>query len=79
MITYFRPDYAPWSGPDPTLLTKNTQSRTLALGRNTSLVSGSCNLARGANSELCKGPLRGLAQGSIYSQRNATNTESRGK
>ncbi|OXU24745.1 hypothetical protein TSAR_000074 [Trichomalopsis sarcophagae] len=73
------PDYAPWSGPDPTLLTKNTQSKTLALGRNPNLVSGSCNLAKGPNSELCKGPLRGLAQGSIYSQRNATNTESRGK
>ncbi|XP_032453253.1 uncharacterized protein LOC100122353 isoform X4 [Nasonia vitripennis] len=73
------PDYAPWSGPDPTLLTKNTQSKTLTLGRNPNLVSGSCNLAKGPNSELCKGPLRGLAQGSIYSQRNATNTESRGK
>lgn len=48
-------------------------------GRNSSLVSGSSNLAKGPNSELRKGPMRGLAQGSIYSQRNSTNVESRGK
>ena len=78
-LNNFRPDYAPWSGPDPSLRTKNVNIRTLAMGKNSSLVSGSCNLAKGPNSELRKGPLRGLAQGSIYSQRNASNTESRGK
>ncbi|XP_044588135.1 uncharacterized protein LOC123267530 isoform X2 [Cotesia glomerata] len=74
------PDYAPWAGPDTLLLTKETTSiKSLAVGRDLSLVSGSCGLAKGPNADLRKGPLRGLAQGSIYSQRNAANTESRGK
>lgn len=73
------PDYAPWSGPDPNLLSKQSFSRSLAVGHDTSLLSGNHCLAKGPQSELRKGPLRGLAQGSIYSQRNATNTESRGK
>lgn len=49
------------------------------MGHDTSLVSTRNCLANGSQSELRKGPLRGLAQGSIYSQRNITNTESRGK
>ncbi|CAG5085379.1 Protein of unknown function [Cotesia congregata] len=74
------PDYAPWAGPDTLLLTKETTSiKSLAVGRDLSLVSGSCVLAKGPNADLRKGPLRGLAQGSIYSQRNVANTESRGK
>lgn len=72
------PDYAPWSGPDPSLLSKTQFSKTKTIGHDASLVSGSC-LAKGPNTELRKGPLRGLAEGSIYSQRNLTNTESRGK
>ncbi|XP_012235904.1 uncharacterized protein [Linepithema humile] len=74
------PDYAPWTGPDPSLLCKQPFSKSLAVGRDGSLLSKnkSC-LAKGPQSELRKGPLRGLAQGSIYSQRNVTNTESRGK
>ncbi|XP_011055826.1 PREDICTED: uncharacterized protein LOC105146896 isoform X3 [Acromyrmex echinatior] len=73
------PDYAPWSGPDPNLLTKQSFSRSLAIGHDASLVSTNHCLAKGSQSELRKGPLRGLAQGSIYSQRNVANIESRGK
>ncbi|XP_014213145.1 uncharacterized protein LOC106642789 isoform X3 [Copidosoma floridanum] len=73
------PDYAPWSGPDPSLLVKNIYGKILTAGRNPSLVRGSLNLAKGPNLELRKGPLRGLAQGSIYSQRNITAIECRGK
>ncbi|XP_034196340.1 uncharacterized protein LOC117611938 isoform X1 [Osmia lignaria lignaria] len=73
------PDYAPWSGPDPNLLTNEIFSKTLANGHDASLVSGSRCIAKGPNSELRKGSLRGLTQGSIYSQRNVSNTESRGK
>ncbi|XP_066593091.1 uncharacterized protein [Prorops nasuta] len=69
------PDYAPWSGPDPGLLIKEIIPR----GHDSSLLSGTHCLAFGPNPELRKGPLRGLAQGSIYSQRNVANTESRGK
>ncbi|XP_015179433.1 PREDICTED: uncharacterized protein LOC107067974 isoform X4 [Polistes dominula] len=72
------PDYAPWSGPDPTLLSKEQFPKSIVMGHDSTLVSGSC-LAKGPNAELRKGPLRGLAEGSIYSQRNLTNTESRGK
>ncbi|XP_011500005.1 PREDICTED: uncharacterized protein LOC105363901 [Ceratosolen solmsi marchali] len=73
------PDYAPWSGPDPSLLIKQKYTKTLAVGQNV-YFTGNRNLAKGPNSELRKGPLRGLAQGSIYSQRNAiSNIESRGK
>ncbi|XP_076244762.1 uncharacterized protein LOC143185548 isoform X2 [Calliopsis andreniformis] len=73
------PDYAPWSGPDPNLLTKETFGKTLAHGHNPSLLSGSRYIAKGPNPELRKGPLRGITQGSIYSQRNMANIESRGK
>ncbi|XP_014612979.1 PREDICTED: uncharacterized protein LOC106791665 isoform X4 [Polistes canadensis] len=73
-----RPDYAPWSGPDPNLLSKEQFPKSIVMGHDSTLVSGSC-LAKGPNAELRKGPLRGLAEGSIYSQRNLTNTESRGK
>ncbi|XP_043683018.1 uncharacterized protein LOC122636135 isoform X3 [Vespula pensylvanica] len=72
------PDYAPWSGPDPNLLSKEQFPKSVAMGHDASLVSGGC-LAKGPNAELRKGPLRGLAEGSIYSQRNLANTESRGK
>ncbi|XP_057334111.1 uncharacterized protein LOC130673189 isoform X1 [Microplitis mediator] len=75
------PDYAPWAGPDSSLLlTKETIGiKSLAVGRDLSFISGSRSIAKGPNADLRKGPLRGLAQGSIYSQRNAANTESRGK
>ncbi|XP_033212605.1 uncharacterized protein LOC117170148 isoform X2 [Belonocnema kinseyi] len=72
-------DYAPWSGPDPSLLSKESYSKSLAVGRDSSLVLGNRSLAKGPNVELRKGPIRGLAQGSIYSQRNVANIESRGK
>ncbi|XP_011333358.1 uncharacterized protein LOC105276954 isoform X5 [Ooceraea biroi] len=72
------PDYAPWSGPDPNLLVKQPFSG-LAMGRDGSLLSTTHCFTKGPQSELRKGPIRGLAQGSIYSQRNVTNTESRGK
>ncbi|XP_058802297.1 uncharacterized protein LOC131670597 isoform X2 [Phymastichus coffea] len=72
------PDYAPWSGPDPTLLSK-ISVRNSSTGKIVNLAKGSSHLARGANTDLRKGPMRGLAQGSIYSQRNSTNAESRGK
>ncbi|XP_015112136.1 uncharacterized protein LOC107037869 isoform X3 [Diachasma alloeum] len=73
------PDYAPWAGPDPTNLSKESSVRLLAVGKDSSLVSNRKTLAKGPNPELRKGPLRGLAEGSIYSQRNAANTECRGK
>ncbi|XP_011269008.1 uncharacterized protein LOC105259026 isoform X4 [Camponotus floridanus] len=73
------PDYAPWSGPDGSLLSKQPFSRSLAIGHDATLLSTNNCLAKGPQSELRKGPLRGLAQGSIYSQRNVANTESRGK
>lgn len=78
MLNHFRPDYAPWSGPDPNLLSKEQFPKSAAMGHDAALVSGSY-LAKGPNAELRKGPLRGLAEGSIYSQRNLANTESRGK
>ncbi|XP_046736374.1 uncharacterized protein LOC124405488 isoform X2 [Diprion similis] len=71
-------DYMPWAGPDASLLISET-SRSLAVGPNRALVRGSCAKGVGPNSAFSKGPMRGLAQGSIYSQRNAANTESRGK
>lgn len=74
------PEYAPWAGPDPSLLTKKEYtSKSLAKGKNSSIVYGRKSLAKGPDTSLRKGPLRGLAEGSIYSQRNAANTESRGK
>lgn len=72
------PDYAPWSGPDPNLLTKEMYNKTIANGHDASLLFGNY-VAKGPNPELRKGPLRELTQGSIYSQRNVSNTESRGK
>ncbi|XP_043263136.1 uncharacterized protein LOC122403595 isoform X3 [Colletes gigas] len=73
------PDYVPWSGPDPNLLVNEIFSKTIANGHDASLVSGSRYVAKGPNPEMRKGPLQGLTQGSIYSQRNVANTESRGK
>jgi len=52
---------------------------SLAMGHDVSLLSANHCFTKGPQSELRKGPIRGLAQGSIYSQRNVTNTESRGK
>ncbi|CAK9830671.1 BAG family molecular chaperone regulator 3 [Anthophora retusa] len=73
------PDYAPWSGPDPNLLTKEVHSKTIANGHDTNLISENRCIARGPNPELRKGPLKELTRGSIYSQRNVSNMESRGK
>ncbi|XP_044021351.1 uncharacterized protein LOC122861190 isoform X2 [Aphidius gifuensis] len=74
------PDYAPWAGPDPSILTKKEySSKCLGNGKNPSIIYERKSLAKGPDSSLRKGPLRGLAEGSIYSQRNAANTESRGK
>ena len=75
----YRPDYAPWSGPDPSLLLKNTYTESMAIGKNSRLAGGSSNLAKGPNVELRKGPMRGIAQWSIYSQRNAIKVECRGE
>lgn len=62
------------------MLTKQPFSRAHTIGHDARLVSNNNNcLAKGSQSELRKGPLRGLAQGSIYSQSNVANTESRGK
>ncbi|KOC71187.1 BAG family molecular chaperone regulator 3 [Habropoda laboriosa] len=73
------PDYAPWSGPDPNLLTKEIYSKTIANGHDINLLSGNRCVAKEPNSELRKGPQRELTRGSIYSQRNVSNMESRGK
>ncbi|XP_078041920.1 uncharacterized protein LOC144472579 isoform X3 [Augochlora pura] len=73
------PDYAPWSGPDPNLITNNTFTKIVSHGHDTGLVSGKFYTAKGPDPQLRKGPLRGLTQGSIYSQRNAINSECRGK
>lgn len=76
---FFRPDYAPWSGPDPSFLNKELYNKTIANGHDATLLFGNRCVAKGPNSELRKGALRELTQGSIYSQRNISNTESRGK
>ncbi|XP_012165438.1 uncharacterized protein LOC100642914 isoform X2 [Bombus terrestris] len=73
------PDYAPWSGPDPSFLNKELYNKTIANGHDATLLFGNRCVAKGPNSELRKGALRELTQGSIYSQRNISNTESRGK
>ncbi|XP_068975141.1 uncharacterized protein [Bombus flavifrons] len=73
------PDYAPWSGPDPSFLSKELYNKTIANGHDATLLFGNRCVAKGPNSELRKGALRELTQGSIYSQRNISNTESRGK
>ncbi|XP_076751442.1 uncharacterized protein LOC143423770 isoform X2 [Xylocopa sonorina] len=73
------PDYAPWSGPDASLLNKGTYSKIIANGHDASLLLDDHYVAKGPNPELRKGPLRELVQGSIYSERNISNTESRGK
>ncbi|XP_050584838.1 uncharacterized protein LOC126919531 isoform X3 [Bombus affinis] len=73
------PDYAPWSGPDPSFLNKELHNKTIANGHDATLLFGNRCVAKGPNSELRKGALRELTQGSIYSQRNISNTESRGK
>lgn len=57
-------DYVAWSGANPDIL---LSSKAKALGPNASNRVGSYT-ARGHNSDLCKGPQRGLAKGSIYSQ-----------
>lgn len=73
------PDYAPWSGPDSNLIIKGAHNKTLANGHDSSLLFKDCYIAKGPNPELRKGPMRELAQGSIYSQRNVANTETRCK
>ncbi|OAD55908.1 BAG family molecular chaperone regulator 3 [Eufriesea mexicana] len=73
------PDYAPWSGPDPSLLTKKIHNKTLSNGHDTSLLFGNRYIAKGPNPELRKRPTKELTQGSIYSQRNISNMENHGK
>ncbi|XP_063244881.1 uncharacterized protein LOC134546202 isoform X4 [Bacillus rossius redtenbacheri] len=73
------PDYAAWNGPNPELLQKAPES--LAKGPNKLLLQERLYKAKGPNSELRKGPMGGLARGSIYSQLSADKAEeeSRGK
>jgi hypothetical protein len=75
----FRADYVTWNGPNVDLLGNGRRS-SLAKGPNKSLLQEHSYIAKGPNSELRKGPMRGLAKGSIYSQLTASNgSESRGK
>ncbi|XP_075229699.1 uncharacterized protein LOC142329190 [Lycorma delicatula] len=65
------PDYATWNGPN----------KELARGPDKSLL-GSRVIAKGPDKTLRKGPIRGLAKGSIYSRLTkeaASHNESRGK
>lgn len=57
-------DYVPWSGPNSEL---RTAKPTLAKGASQILIGEKKSLARGPNSELCRGAA-GLAKGSIYSK-----------
>ncbi|KAJ9583322.1 hypothetical protein L9F63_022339 [Diploptera punctata] len=72
-------DYVTWNGPNVDLLTSYKRS-TLAKGPDKSLLQEHTYKAKGPNSELKKGPMRGLAKGSIYSRlTGSTANESRGK
>ncbi|PSN52977.1 hypothetical protein C0J52_01127 [Blattella germanica] len=73
-------DYVTWNGPNADLLGNNRRA-TLAKGPDKSLLQERSYKAKGPNTELRKGPMRGLAKGSIYSQLTGSNSanESRGK
>ncbi|XP_067013924.2 uncharacterized protein [Anabrus simplex] len=72
-------DYVTWNGPNPDLLHSGGRV-SLAKGPNKSLLGERKYHAKGPNSELRKGPLIGLAKGSIYSRLNGNGQEeSRGK
>ncbi|XP_017780468.1 PREDICTED: uncharacterized protein LOC108565477 isoform X2 [Nicrophorus vespilloides] len=65
-------DYVNWQGPNPKL--SNGPNRSLLLPRREAYK------ASGANPDLCKGPVFGLAKGSIFSQlKSMAIGESRGK
>ncbi|KAK7872648.1 hypothetical protein R5R35_002645 [Gryllus longicercus] len=77
-------DYMTWSGPNPELLQTPSPRSSLAKGPDPTLLGERTYKPRGPNAELRKGPLRGLAKGSIYSRLTASATdqvcgESRGK
>lgn len=66
-----------WDGPDPTL---RKGINNAALGPNSGLLSKRVYEPRGHNNSLCRGPVLGLAKGSIYTQlKTAVVGESRGK
>ncbi|GLV33923.1 uncharacterized protein CBL_11193 [Carabus blaptoides fortunei] len=69
-------DYVSWDGPDPGL---REGSRGLAKGPNAQLLMSRTYQPCGPNSDNCKGPARGLVQGSIYTQLQVVGGESRGK
>lgn len=73
-----RPDYMTWNGPNPEL--RLGHDKSLAKGSNKSILAEKRFSAKGANKDLRKGPLSGLAKGSIYSQMTGCVTgESRGQ
>uniref|UniRef100_A0A8D9FHE0 Uncharacterized protein n=2 Tax=Cacopsylla melanoneura TaxID=428564 RepID=A0A8D9FHE0_9HEMI len=59
------PEYLPWNGPNDSLL---FGSKIKPKGPNRLLLSLKTIFARGPNKSLVKGPCKGLAKGSIYSQ-----------
>jgi len=69
-------DYVTWNGPDPDI--RKGPSTKLAKGPNPNLSKskGLRTLAKGPNGENHKGP-RGLAMGSIFSQKKTNSTDSR--
>lgn len=75
-------DYVAWTGPR-----HHSEGRSgLAKGADKSLLSTHRHSAKGHNQEVCKGPQKGLAKGSMYSHLAACNgdsalavVESRGK
>ncbi|KAI5734131.1 hypothetical protein M8J77_002813 [Diaphorina citri] len=63
------PDYVPWTGPNESLL---FGAKIKPKGPNKLLLSLKTIFARGPNKSLVKGPCKGLAKGSIYSQQHET-------
>lgn len=57
----------------------SVNKKYIAKGPDRSLLGETSYVAKGANPELRKGPLRNLAKGSIYSRLSEGGNESRGK
>ncbi|XP_062534958.1 uncharacterized protein LOC134204149 [Armigeres subalbatus] len=66
-------DYVTWNGANPDLA-KGSQKLALGPDRSIRLERGSYK-ARGPNADLCKGPVAGLAKGSMYAQLNCSLTD----
>lgn len=67
-----------WNGPNPEL--RQGHDKSMAKGPNKNILSEKRFTAKGPNKDLRKGPMIGLAKGSIYSQMSSMSKgESRGQ